>query len=81
MVSLQFLHPLPFKRIHSPFSLYRQTPRNRHHATLNMPKYDKKRAADSNTSEPEVATKRLKNSAAGAGPDGKDDEGNPFWEV
>lgn len=46
-----------------------------------MPKYDKKRAADSNTSEPEVATKRLKNSAAGAGPDGKDDEGNPFWEV
>jgi hypothetical protein len=39
----------------------------------------KKRAADSD-SESEVATKRVKNAAPVAS-DGKDDDGNPFWEV
>ncbi|KAL4725408.1 hypothetical protein ACLX1H_007556 [Fusarium chlamydosporum] len=40
----------------------------------------KKRAADSD-SEPEIATKRVKNAAASVESDGKDDDGNPFWEL
>jgi hypothetical protein len=40
----------------------------------------KKRAADSD-SEPETSTKRVKNAAAPVESDGKDDDGNPFWEV
>ncbi|KAL6921990.1 hypothetical protein ACHAPO_002751 [Fusarium lateritium] len=39
----------------------------------------KKRAADSD-SEPEVASKRVKNAVPVAS-DGKDDDGNPFWEL
>lgn len=39
----------------------------------------KKRAADSDD-EPEIATKRVKN-ATSVESDGKDDDGNPFWEV
>ncbi|KAM0418844.1 hypothetical protein ACHAPT_012209 [Fusarium lateritium] len=44
----------------------------------------KKRAAESDSSDAEVApktVKRAKSSGSGAGPDGKDDEGNPFWEL
>ncbi|KAF4967499.1 hypothetical protein FSARC_4963 [Fusarium sarcochroum] len=40
----------------------------------------KKRAADSD-SEPEAATKRVKSAATPVESDGKDDEGNPFWEL
>ncbi|RGP68101.1 rna polymerase ii transcriptional coactivator [Fusarium longipes] len=40
----------------------------------------KKRAADSD-SESELATKRVKNAAASVESDGKDDDGNPFWEL
>ncbi|QPC77606.1 hypothetical protein HYE68_008358 [Fusarium pseudograminearum] len=39
----------------------------------------KKRAADSDD-EPEIATKRVKN-ATSVESDGKDDDGNPFWEL
>jgi hypothetical protein len=40
----------------------------------------KKRAATSD-SEPETASKRVKSAAASVESDGKDDDGNPFWEV
>ncbi|KAF4982874.1 hypothetical protein FZEAL_1570 [Fusarium zealandicum] len=43
-----------------------------------------KRAAESDASEAEVApkaSKRVKSSAAGADANGKDAEGNPFWEI
>ncbi|KAJ4133583.1 hypothetical protein NW768_005170 [Fusarium equiseti] len=40
----------------------------------------KKRAADSD-SEPEIATKRVKNATASVESDGKDGDGNPFWEL
>lgn len=40
----------------------------------------KKRAADSD-SEPETASKRVKSTATSVESDGKDDDGNPFWEV
>ncbi|KAM0303144.1 hypothetical protein HYE67_010968 [Fusarium culmorum] len=39
----------------------------------------KKRAADYDD-EPEIATKRVKN-ATSVESDGKDDDGNPFWEL
>lgn len=39
----------------------------------------KKRAADSD-SEPETVSKRVK-SGTSVESDGKDDDGNPFWEV
>ncbi|WZH43664.1 transcriptional Coactivator p15-domain-containing protein [Fusarium acuminatum] len=40
----------------------------------------KKRAATSD-SEPETASKRVKSAAASVESDGKDDDGNPFWEL
>ncbi|KAM5352422.1 hypothetical protein ACJ41O_005145 [Fusarium nematophilum] len=43
-----------------------------------------KRRAALSDSEPELAPKapkRVKGAAAGTEPDGKDDEGNPFWEL
>ncbi|KAG5656315.1 hypothetical protein KAF25_004591 [Fusarium avenaceum] len=40
----------------------------------------KKRAADSD-SEPETASKRVKSTATSVESDGKDDDGNPFWEL
>lgn len=53
-----------------------------------MSKFSKKRSAsmveDSDASDPEVApqpAKKVKDTAAAASADGKDDEGNPFWEV
>lgn len=52
-----------------------------------MPAFSKKRTAsmaDSDASEPDLpvkAAKKAKNTATTAQPDGKDDEGNPFWEV
>ncbi|KAJ4022339.1 hypothetical protein NW752_000457 [Fusarium irregulare] len=41
----------------------------------------KKRAAADSDSEPEIATKRIKNAAASVESDGKDGDGNPFWEL
>ncbi|KAF7560470.1 hypothetical protein G7046_g3662 [Stylonectria norvegica] len=52
-----------------------------------MPKYSKKRSAsmvDSDASDvdmPLKASKKAKNSASADGGDGKDDDGNPFWEL
>lgn len=53
-----------------------------------MSKYSKKRSASmvevSDANEPDIATnpsKKAKSSAAGASSHGKDDDGNPFWEV
>ncbi|KAF4988961.1 hypothetical protein FGRMN_9434 [Fusarium graminum] len=42
--------------------------------------FTKKRAADSD-SEPETTSKRVKSGAASVGSSGKDDDGNPFWEL
>lgn len=53
-----------------------------------MSRYSKKRSAsaaeDSDDGEPQVvlkAVKKSKNAASTGAPEGKDDEGNPFWEV
>ncbi|KAF7545693.1 hypothetical protein G7Z17_g8979 [Cylindrodendrum hubeiense] len=51
-----------------------------------MSKYSKKRSMveDSDGSEPEIApkpAKKAKSSSSGAGSHGKDDDGNPFWEL
>ncbi|RMJ13377.1 hypothetical protein CDV36_006982 [Fusarium kuroshium] len=44
----------------------------------------KKRAAESDSSDAEIApkaVKRTKSSGSGPAPDGKDDEGHPYWEL
>ncbi|KAK5987206.1 Putative RNA polymerase II transcriptional coactivator [Cladobotryum mycophilum] len=53
-----------------------------------MPVHGKKRRAaeaeDSDDGKPEAsykAVKKTKSAASAAGPSGKDDEGNPFWEL
>ncbi|KAK7415909.1 hypothetical protein QQZ08_012204 [Neonectria magnoliae] len=53
-----------------------------------MPKFSKKRSAsmveDDDVGEPEIAqkpSKKAKSSSSGTGAQGKDDDGNPFWEL
>lgn len=49
-----------------------------------MPDLSKKRRADSDSDEPQLApttAKKTKSAASVATPAGKDDDGNPFWEV
>ncbi|KPM36462.1 hypothetical protein AK830_g10131 [Neonectria ditissima] len=56
--------------------------------TGNMPKFSKKRSAsmaeDDDAGDHEIAqkpAKKAKSSSSGAGSQGKDDDGNPFWEL
>lgn len=52
-----------------------------------MPAFSKKRRAPSvelDESEPEIPTKavkKAKNASSSSQPDGKDDDGNAYWEV